>query len=82
MTKMILILLSCVVLLVALIGYNTARDATACGVKAARVGTDFTFGYWSGCRLLIGGSWVDADRIVVTSDGRVMMAMKPNTVSA
>jgi hypothetical protein len=79
---MALILLASAILLVALIGYNTARDATACGVKAARVGTDFTFGYWSGCRLLIGGTWVDADRIVVTNDGRVLLAMKPNTVSA
>lgn len=82
MRKMALILLASAILLVALIGYNTARDATACGVKAARVGTDFTFGYWSGCRLLIGGTWVDADRIVVTNDGRVLLAMKPNTVSA
>lgn len=82
MIKMILILVGCFALLVALIGYNTARDATACRAKAARVGVDFTFGYWSGCRMKIHGVWVDGDRIALTGDGRVMLALDPKTVKA
>lgn len=62
-----LLLLACVVLMLILLQcWNLLRDVDACEQKAAQVESQFAFNYWSGCKLLMNGQWIDGDRVVVS----------------
>lgn len=55
--------LTCIALLVGLVGYTEWGQKQACTAAWAKTGYDYRWSFWNECEVLVHGKWVDQETV-------------------